>query len=331
GLVNFHILFLTVGRNFRSEMGSVGVLLVLLVAPATLNLAYAQPPGSVGHHGSVQAGAAAPPLLRLSENSGSRVSIGTEEDNDLKVVDPNVAPAKSQHMSIDSNGQYSFGYSAASSARQERRHSDGSVQGSYSYQDPDGKTIEISYTADANGYNAYGENVPPRQVVFAPYPVQDTPEVAEARAKFLEYYQREWNHRKALEAKENATRDAEALASSAEPSSSSIPLVPMPASADVVVSSDYTGDAESEVIQANDASADAPVVESSQDVVSVGQQPPGSPPGSSLYNVQFNVGNENPGAGNGLADVKTRTSPTGPGYFYYVGVGGLPHYVTTST
>ncbi|CAG7727422.1 unnamed protein product, partial [Allacma fusca] len=61
-------------------------------------------------------------------------------------------------------------------------------------------------------------------------------------------YQREWNHRKALEAKENATRDAEALASSAEPSSSSIPLVPMPASADVVVSSDYTGDAESEVI-----------------------------------------------------------------------------------
>ncbi|CAG7720159.1 unnamed protein product, partial [Allacma fusca] len=74
----------------------------------------------------------------------------------------------------------------------------------------------------------------------------------------------------------------------------------------------YTGDAESEVIQANDASADAPVVESSQDVVSVGQQPPGSPTGSSLYNVQFNVGNENPGAGNGLADVKTRTSPTGP-------------------
>ncbi|CAG7829341.1 unnamed protein product, partial [Allacma fusca] len=27
-LVNFHILFLTVGRNFRSKMGSVGVLLV---------------------------------------------------------------------------------------------------------------------------------------------------------------------------------------------------------------------------------------------------------------------------------------------------------------
>jgi hypothetical protein len=193
--------------------------------------------------------------------------------------------------------------------------------------------VEISYTADANGYNAYGENVPPRHVVFAPYPVQDTPEVAEARAKFLEYYQREFNHRKALEAKENATKEAQAQATSAQPSSSSINVVTVPETAEVVNSNDDTieiGDAESEVIQAYDASADSPASSPTQGTVN-DAQPAAPVSGSSLYNVEFTVGNQNGGPANGLTNAQTRTAVSGPGYFYYVGVGGLPHYVTSAT
>jgi len=301
-------------------------LLVLLVAPASFSLTNAQAPGSAGHHGAVQAGAIFGPLTRTA---GRVDSVSAEVDNIARNTYDNT-PAMDQHMSISPDGQYTFGYSAPTSSRQERRGPDGSVQGSYSYTDPTGKLVTIEYTADAtSGFNAYGENVPPVQVAQAPYPVQDTPAVAEARAKFLEYYQQEWNARKALEAKENAT---------ARPlSPTSVPVVTLPDSAITVNgqpqgSYDDTGDDDSEIVSGfdepstngNSASLNSAAVAHSA-AVPVGSAVLAN--NSPLYTIQHQVGNK---PGNGQTPYSgVSNSLADPGYFYYVGVGGLPYYVTS--
>ena len=161
--------------------------------------------------------------------------------------------------------------------------------------DPTGKLVTIEYTADANnGFNAYGENVPPVNSAQAPFPVQDTPDVAEARAKFLEYYQQEWNARKALEAKENAT---------ARPlSPTSIPVVTLPDSAITVNgqpqgSYDDSGDEDSEIVSGFDEPSSginagpAPSTNSAADTPdTVGQVVP-VPSSVPLYTLQYDVGN----------------------------------------
>ncbi|XP_046743576.1 uncharacterized protein LOC124409784 isoform X2 [Diprion similis] len=81
----------------------------------------------------------------------------------------------------DTLGQYSFGYSAPSQARSEVRSVDGVTRGSYSYVDPAGLVQSTDYTADEeHGFRVAATNLP-----RAPAPVQETPEVAAARAAHL--------------------------------------------------------------------------------------------------------------------------------------------------
>ncbi|XP_048512150.1 uncharacterized protein LOC110117249 isoform X2 [Athalia rosae] len=81
----------------------------------------------------------------------------------------------------DGLGQYSFGYSAPYQARSEVRSVDGVTRGSYSYVDGAGLVQSTDYTADGeHGFRVAATNLPQ-----APVPVQDTPEVAAARAAHL--------------------------------------------------------------------------------------------------------------------------------------------------
>ena len=68
----------------------------------------------------------------------------------------------------DSYGQYSFGYSAPSSARSEVRTSNGETRGVYSYIDDAGVIQTTQYTADSkNGFRVTATNLPQ-----APLPVR---------------------------------------------------------------------------------------------------------------------------------------------------------------
>ncbi|XP_052565841.1 uncharacterized protein LOC120412572 [Culex pipiens pallens] len=100
------------------------------------------------------------------------------------------APAElsSQYHAQDSLGQYSYGYNGGLSAKAETKSFDGVTRGSYSYLDAENKLQTVSYTADAlNGFRAQASNLPqaPVETRVAPAPVQDTPEVAKARADHL--------------------------------------------------------------------------------------------------------------------------------------------------
>lgn len=78
-------------------------------------------------------------------------------------------------------GQYSFGYSAPQQSRSEVRSIDGVTRGTYSYVDGAGLIQSAEYTADGeNGFRVTATSLPQ-----APAPVQDTPEVAAARAAHL--------------------------------------------------------------------------------------------------------------------------------------------------
>ncbi|CAG9823486.1 unnamed protein product [Phaedon cochleariae] len=101
-------------------------------------------------------------------------------------------PASSQFHAQDELGQYTYGYSNYLSAKAESRSLDGSTTGSYSYVDPDGKVQSVEYTSDAvHGFRVAASNLPVAPAVpevpalVQPTPVQDTPEVVEARAKHL--------------------------------------------------------------------------------------------------------------------------------------------------
>ncbi|ODM98258.1 Cuticle protein 6 [Orchesella cincta] len=131
-----------------------------------------------------------------------------------------------QQMSLSDDGRYSFSYNTADASRQEERNLDGSVSGSYSYTDPEGKLVQIDYTAGASGYKAYGENVPPSHpVVQLPQPVQDTPEVQQARAEFLETYNRELARIQQDAATATSTSSGEEVAES----STTVSVEPAPA------------------------------------------------------------------------------------------------------
>ncbi|KAL1391621.1 hypothetical protein pipiens_001318 [Culex pipiens pipiens] len=98
------------------------------------------------------------------------------------------AELSSQYHAQDSLGQYSYGYNGGLSAKAETKSFDGVTRGSYSYLDAENKLQTVSYTADAlNGFRAQASNLPqaPVEARVAPAPVQDTPEVAKARADHL--------------------------------------------------------------------------------------------------------------------------------------------------
>lgn len=100
------------------------------------------------------------------------------------------APAElsSQYHAQDSLGQYSYGYNGGLSAKAETKSFDGVTRGSYSYLDAENKLQTVTYTADAlNGFRAQATNLPqaPVETRKAPEPVQDTPEVAKAKADHM--------------------------------------------------------------------------------------------------------------------------------------------------
>lgn len=98
-----------------------------------------------------------------------------------------VAPASSQWHSQDSLGQYAYGYSGGQSAKTEVRSLDGITSGSYSYIDPENKLQTVNYVSDALGFRVAATNLPspPVDTNQAPQPVEDTPEVKQAREEHL--------------------------------------------------------------------------------------------------------------------------------------------------
>lgn len=102
------------------------------------------------------------------------------------------AAFSSQFHSQDESGQYSYGYANPLSAKIESRALDGTTVGGYSYVDGQGAIQSVEYTADGvNGFRVAASNLPVAPAVPKvpaqplPVPVQDTPEVAEAKAKHL--------------------------------------------------------------------------------------------------------------------------------------------------
>ncbi|XP_043215916.1 uncharacterized protein LOC122378665 [Amphibalanus amphitrite] len=115
------------------------------------------------------------------------------------------ASVSSQYHAQDELGQFNYGYADGLSSKNEYRRFDGATVGSYSYLDANGKVQTVSYTADdVNGFRVTATNLPvaPKDElkapefnlespVFdgqAPEPVQDTPEVAAAKAEFAKLY-----------------------------------------------------------------------------------------------------------------------------------------------
>merc|ERR1711992_126569 len=124
-------------------------------------------------------------------------------------VNPNPS---TQFHAQDEFGQFSFGHAGGPVARTEARNAFGVTTGSYQYVDANGLLQTVNYVADpVNGFRVAGTNLPvgpavpvaaeaeplvaptfnPEPLVapvftgVAPEPVQDTPEVAAAKAEHL--------------------------------------------------------------------------------------------------------------------------------------------------
>merc|ERR1712236_2335 len=103
----------------------------------------------------------------------------------------NPAPS-SQFHAQDEFGQFSFGHAGGPSARTEARNAYGVTTGSYQYIDANGLLQTVNYIADpVNGFRVAGTNLPLAAPVFdlpLPVAVEDTPEVAAAKAEFAAAY-----------------------------------------------------------------------------------------------------------------------------------------------
>lgn len=110
----------------------------------------------------------------------------------------------SQFAAQDEFGNTEFGYSNVNSQKHEVGNAYTGVSGSYQYVDAAGKLQTVNYVADALGFRVADSRLPvhdaalpvapvydgvaPEPVTYdgvAPEPVQDTPEVAAAKAEFL--------------------------------------------------------------------------------------------------------------------------------------------------
>merc|ERR1712018_242292 len=119
---------------------------------------------------------------------------------------PFAPPPSSQFHAQDEFGQFSFGHQDINSAKVESRDAFGNVRGSYQYVDANGIVQTVNYIADpVNGFRVDATNLPvgpsvheipalvspvapavPEVVpLVAPVPVEETPEVAAARAEHL--------------------------------------------------------------------------------------------------------------------------------------------------
>merc|ERR1712122_287038 len=123
------------------------------------------------------------------------------------VVTVNAAPApavaaaplnpSSQFQAQDEFGNIQYGYSNINSQKHETGNTYGGVSGSYSYVDANGVVQTTNYIADGLGFRVQATNPPvaptapevapleqPTFNLVGPAPVEDTPEVAAAKAEF---------------------------------------------------------------------------------------------------------------------------------------------------
>uniref|UniRef100_A0A1B6K9T1 Cuticle protein 7 n=1 Tax=Graphocephala atropunctata TaxID=36148 RepID=A0A1B6K9T1_9HEMI len=109
------------------------------------------------------------------------------------VAAPIAAPVgiKSQYYAQDFTGLVSYGHAEPFQTQSVVQDAAGNKVGSFSYINPEGKLIQTNYVADHQGYRVASNDLPVAPEVPAiapaelPEPVQDTPEVAEAKAKFF--------------------------------------------------------------------------------------------------------------------------------------------------
>jgi len=171
-------------------------------------------------------------------------------------VNPNPS---TQFHAQDEFGQFSFGHAGGPSARTEARNAYGVTTGSYQYIDANGLLQTVNYVADpVHGFRVAGTNLPvgpaaiaapevapleaptfnPEPLVapvftgVAPEPVQDTPEVAEAKAAhlaLLEAANAERKRRSADEEEAAAVVAAPAIAALPYPYAAGLNLAGLPA------------------------------------------------------------------------------------------------------
>jgi hypothetical protein len=169
-------------------------------------------------------------------------------------VNPNPS---TQFHAQDEFGQFSFGHAGGPSARTEARNAYGVTTGSYQYIDANGLLQTVNYVADpVNGFRVAGTNLPvgpaalaapevaplvaptfnPEPLVapvftgVAPEPVQDTPEVAEAKAAHLALLEAANAERKKRDADEEAAVvAAPAIAALPYPYAAGLNLAGLPA------------------------------------------------------------------------------------------------------
>merc|ERR1711944_283879 len=111
-------------------------------------------------------------------------------------VAPPATPS-SQFQAQDEFGNLEYGYSNVNSQKHEVGNTYGGVSGSYSYVDANGVVQTTNYIADGLGFRVQATNLPVapaapevaplEQPIFnlvGPAPVEDTPEVAAAKAEF---------------------------------------------------------------------------------------------------------------------------------------------------
>lgn len=103
-----------------------------------------------------------------------------------------VLPVSSQYHSQDTLGQYHYGYTDHLSSKAESRSLDGVTRGAYSYVDAEGKVQSAQYVADdVHGFRISATNLPVapapevhhQEKIEEPKPVEDTPEVKQAKAE----------------------------------------------------------------------------------------------------------------------------------------------------
>lgn len=149
---------------------------------------------------------------------------------------PTIAPAvtSSQYHAQDELGQAQFGYAFPGQASTNYRDAFGNQIGSYSYFNPDGKEVRVSYTADHRGFRVLSNDLPVAPVanLVAPLPVQDTPEVAQAKA----------THLAAVEAAKLAAiapaPAADAPVATAETAAADVPVAETPVATETAVSTE---------------------------------------------------------------------------------------------
>jgi len=167
-------------------------------------------------------------------------------------INPNPS---TQFHAQDEFGQFSFGHAGGPLARTEARNAFGVTTGSYQYVDANGLLQTVNYVADpVNGFRVAGTNLPvgpavpvaadveplvaptfnPEPLVapvftgVAPEPVQDTPEVAEAKAAHLALLEAANADRKRRDADEEAVVAAPAIAALPYPYAAGLNLAGLP-------------------------------------------------------------------------------------------------------